>query len=492
MKPYEQLPRELTRILGERWSDTAANRLLYSRDMSAEITLKLRDQSGDPNFAPMRPHVVCWPEDAHEVVKLVKLANRLKIPIVPFGGGSGVVGGTIPVRGGMIIDLKRMDKILKLNNEQGTADIETGMLGWKLEAELNRTGYTLHFPTPARSATLGGYLAARSADVEDRLEEAEVVTPRGELIRFGRHAKLFPKIRTKDLFVGTEGTCGIITKARLKIQPLPPAECYRGISFNRLESGLMAMRLIIQANLRPTVLHLHDPLSLLFEHSRETSTSEQKTLMTQLKQGGQNWLLQHPRMTTLLNLLPLEVILIVGFAGEKTFISEQEKIALSLCQKVIARDLGPGPGEQWKQQRHHPSFMIPQLFDEGGFMDTIEVATTWDLLEGLYQKITRALQHKVCLMAHFSHATPDSCAISFTFAGKTGSYEQDLALYQEVWQEAMETCLLAGGTISHQHGIGLLKAPYLERELENCMKVFKAVKKKLDPAGIMNPGKMSL
>lgn len=494
------LLRELEKVFKGRIAADPVNRHLYSRDMFPGLTLDLRPQAG--RVEKRLPDLVCWPETPEEIVKLVKLANRFGVPLIPFGGGSGVLGGTLPVQGGIILDMKRMNRILQIDRVRFTADMETGKLGLQLEEELNVQGLTLgHFPSSIMCATLGGYLATRSAGqmssrygkIEDMVEAIEVITPQGELVELGRRSRLFPKVEPKDLFVGTEGTCGIITKARLKIHPLPPARCYRGVSFNRVEAGLQAMREIMQSGLNPCVLRLYDPLDSLLLEQGNLPSGRLPNLLQRIRHKGYDYCLAHPRLTqNVLKLLPTEVILIMGFEGDEIYIEKEEEIALSICRHVISRDLGRDMGEHWWDHRYRVSFKMPQILAQNGIVDTIEVAGTWTIVPTLYQKIHQAISPKVLVMAHFSHAYPDGCSLYFTFAAKTGHPRRDHQVYEEVWRQAMETCLAVGGTISHHHGIGLWKAPYLAQELGGSMDWFRRFKKRLDPNGIMNPGKLGL
>jgi len=489
----------LQKILGpDRISLTPTNRLLYSHD--AMSGLKLESKAGHPR--PL-PDMIVWPETVHEISQIVKLANREKVPMVPYGAGSGVSGGTVPVRGGVILDLKRMNRLEKITSKNGLFYVtaETGILGEHLEQTLQSQGFTLgHFPSSILCATLGGYLACRSAGqlsskygkIEDMTDDIEVVLPNGDLLPFGRTVKNFPKVRPRDLFVGSEGCLGIITKARLKVFPLPIQTRYRGVSFPRLELALQAIRETMQTGLRPSVVRLYDPFDSLI-----------------LKQGYRGSKIPIPRRFISKKLYPLlflnpswteriiklvssEVLLILGFEGSPEIASAQEKKMLEICRRSQGRDLGEGPGLHWLKHRYSVSFKMPQIFEENGFVDTIEVATTWDRLLKLYEGVKKVLTQDTLLLAHFSHAYPEGCSIYFTVIGRCRSPEEDTRRYAKLWHDAMETCLKMGATISHHHGIGLLKAKYLPRELGPAMDFFREIKKKLDPQNIMNPGKMGL
>lgn len=500
-----KLLKHLEKILGDRVAADPVNRALYCRDMMTGTTLELK--AGHP---PLLPDLVCWPETTEEISEILKFASHHLVPVIPFGGGSGVSGGTLPLTGGIILDLKKMNRVEGIkgparrdNGAFFTVTAQCGILGQHLEDRLNEQGFTLgHFPSSILCATLGGYLAARSAGqlssrygkIEDMVEDLEAVLADGTMVRFGGRIKKLPHIRPVDLLVGAEGTLGVISRARLKIHPSPPAVRYRGVTFAKLPAALTATREIMQAGLRPSVVRLYDPLdSLLLQYGYEDKKKASKFPFKTIKDNFLKTLLLYPDLPQrLLGLLPTDCLLIFGFVGEADLIEAQEKAALDICRRRIARDAGAEPGLHWLKHRYSISFKMPELFEQGYFVDTIEVAATWDRLLPLYTGLRRILQKFALVLAHFSHAYPEGCSIYFTVIGHTGSKEKDCRIWRQLWRGAMERCLKLGGTISHHHGIGVLKAEWLPRELGGAMPFFKEIKKKLDPAGIMNPGKMGL
>lgn len=513
------LDQALSSIVGpKRISSELSNRHFYAHDMMTGAILADKAQ-----MPPYLPDWICWPETVEEIAEILKLANRRKVPVVPYGGGSGVSGGTIPLYGGILLDLRRRQSISPIEEKDGRYSVtaETGVYGQALEDHLNERGFTLgHFPSSIFCATLGGYLATRSAGqmsskygkIEDMTEDIETVAPQGQIIPMGGDVPAFPYVRPKDIFIGSEGCLGVITEARLRIFPLPPARRYRGVSFHRLDEGIESIRRILQSGLKPSVIRLYDPLdSLILRHGFEEEQNEQNSdsgvfgrllqpmtrmaanPMKALKNNLFKLILENPRwVQQVLDRLPTEVILIMGFEGEEGFVKAQENMALRICQKFIAKDLGEEPGLHWLKNRYSISFKLPGIFEKNGFVDTIEVAATWDKLLNLYRTMRCAMAPEAVVGAHFSHAYPDGCSIYFTFLGRTGKPKKDRQIYETVWTEAMETCLASGGTISHHHGIGLLKVEYLPEELGALMDWYRQVKKTLDPNNILNPGKMGL
>lgn len=481
----------------ERVAVDPASRLLYARDLMSGGLLeeKARHQ-------PHLPHAVCRPASVAHIRGILAVARRHGVPVIPFGAGSGVSGGTNPVRGGIMLDLKSFTRLGPIEERDGRFYVtaESGILGQHLERDLNARGFTLgHFPSSILCATVGGYLACRSAGqlsskygkIEDMTDAVEVVLASGEVVPFGGRLKKLPGLKPEDVFIGSEGCLGVFTRARFRVFPLPPATLYRGLSFRRVEDALAVVRQIMQSGLRPAVVRLYDPVdSLLLKHGYKKKKRS--------KTGGRaDWhyplLLSRPAFVQkLIERASSEALLILGFEGEAELARQMERQALRHAAILRAKDLGPGPGEHWRDHRYSVSFKMPRLFTNGCFVDTIETATTWDNLQALYDGMRQALMRRVFVLAHFSHAYPEGCSIYFTVVGKCRDPEEDLRTYGEIWSDAMETCLGLGATISHHHGIGLLKAKYLPRELGGAMPLFREIKKKLDPWNILNPGKMGL
>ncbi|OGP14690.1 MAG: hypothetical protein A2053_06645 [Deltaproteobacteria bacterium GWA2_50_8] len=517
VKPSQWVP-SLKKLLGSGTvDDSAINQILYSRDMMTRGTLQLRQGQ-----IPYKPNAVVWPSSTQDVSRLLRWASREKVPVIPYGAGSGVSGGVVPLHGGISCDLKRMDKIVLIDEKNRTATVESGIIGEHLEEQLSRHGWTLgHFPSSIMTATLGGYLATRSAGqlsskygkIEDMVEALEVVLPNGRVVPMGKPLPNFPGMDTRGLFVGSEGTLGIITKARLKIFPQPQTSVFKGISFNHLGEALSSIRRIMQSGLRPSVIRLYDPLdSLLLQwgYSKTDSSIFGDLLNTALSplrlfsflyspvfekisSESMHQILQRPYLLDpVIRRLPIESLLILGFEGDKEVIQEEIRLAYDFCKKVICRDLGEKPGLHWLKHRYSVSFKMPQFLEDGNFLDTIEVASTWDKLMDLYNNVREAVAREALVLAHFSHAYHEGCSIYFTFIGREPGKEEELKRYDRIWEKALGASLKSGGTISHHHGIGYLKADFMRNELGDLMHLFREFKKKLDPHNIMNPGKMGL
>jgi alkyldihydroxyacetonephosphate synthase len=545
-----RLRRELEAILGARRVSVAEVDLdVYSRDMWPRLLLARRD--GERSAPP--PHVVVWPDTVREVAAVVKVAKSLGAPIVPYGGGSGVCGGAVPIHGGVTIDTKRMVQIKPVVAEELTVDVEAGVNGERFERELARRGYTFgHFPSSIYCSTVGGWLATRAAGqlstkygkVEDRVAGLTVVTGRGEIIETDGPSRALRGPNWTQLVVGSEGTLGVITSARLRVSPAPQIRIFRGYELPDVASGVEAIRRVLQRGLRPAVVRLYDELDT-FINSRKGG-GEKDDGVDPLRApypapaaGALPALPRPPRRGddgAVKRLVDLAVGLARGRTGAKRAVRQDligaaldrarwvnsalgvvtEKLANRGCRMIIGlegsrirteieaaltfaeieaaggRDQGEEPGWSWLAHRYAVSYRMSPVFRDGAFVDTMEVASTWERLLDLYHSVRDAIARHALVMAHFSHAYPEGCSIYFTFAGHGDDARASERVYDAIWRDGLEAATRVGGTISHHHGVGLLKAPYMIAEHREAMAILEAIKHSLDPDGIMNPGKLGL
>ncbi len=500
----EKLRRDLGRILHpDRVSSQTPDRLSYGRDCNAKAVLWVR--RGEVKYPP---DVVAWPDNKSEVARVLAYANDRAIPVIPFGGGSGVCGGTWAVRGGIALDLKRMNQILKLDRELMKVRAQTGINGEILERALNAKGLTLgHFPSSIYVATLGGYLACRSAGqysslygkIEDMVEGLEVILADGELVQIGGVKESPHLMDLKELFLGSEGTLGVITEATLRIHPQPKAESFLGFRFPNLEKAVHAAREIMQQDLKPCLIRLYDPLDSFiaasFPEEKASITEFLKKILNpvlKLARGlSLKLVLKNPHLLNqMVDLLPSQVLFLLGFQGESALVPGELRAAQDICQSLGGKSLGEKPGKYWLKHRYSISYKLSPLFDQGFFADTMEVATTWRNLLPLYHAIRKVIERHALVFAHFSHAYHEGCSIYFTFVGFSEQEEECETLYDRIWDEALRACIQHKGTISHHHGVGFLKGAYMKEEWGDAFHWLKKVKDKLDPKGILNPGKL--
>ena len=498
--------RKIESIVGPEFvSARNLDRLNYSRDSNFKSTIRIRFDRPEPF-----PDVIVWPRETEQVQKLVAMARHQKIPIVPYGAGSGVSGGTIPVQGGMVIDLKKMRKILKVDEENLLVEVESGIMSLHLEEELERRGFTLgHFPSSILCASLGGCLAARSAGqksslygkIEDMVKDLEVVTGSGELLKT-RDVSNTDGIDLNQIFLGSEGTLGLITKATLRIFPQPEKLLFRGVRFKDMKAGIEAVRRISQSGLRPAVVRLYDEIdTLLLLSSKGKGGGALKTLSFlnslkkrfhhEVKFRSLQAIMFSPRFFRGVSKhLPVGCALILMHEGRKRLVAEEQKVSLDICKKLGGHDLGEEPARHWHQERYSVSYNASPIFYSGHFTDTIEVAATWDKIIPLYEALSNVISPHALIMAHLSHVYPDGASLYFTFVAPMDGLKKTEALYDLIWNSAMEKCQEVGGVISHHHGIGRLKAKHMTAEWGEGYRLFKTFKDHFDPDGIMNPGKL--
>jgi alkyldihydroxyacetonephosphate synthase len=535
----DRLQRELESIFGPRRVSLRSVDLdIYSRDMWPRLLIAYRD--GIP--PPYRPHAVVWPESVREVIAVVRLARELKLPIVPYGGGSGVCGGAVPLFGGITIDTKRMQAVRSVHSDELVCDVEAGLNGERFERELARRGYTFgHFPSSIYCSTVGGWLATRAAGqlstkygkVEDRVAGLTVVTGRGEVIETDGPNRALRGPSWTQLIVGSEGTLGIITSARLRVSPAPQLHVFRGFEVDDVQTGIEAIRRVLQKGLRPAVVRLYDELDTLINsfghgHDEESSPGHAPTppietgalpaypapvppkddgivdRLISLAKGkglrgsamkaalGKSELVNRVFGTVAEKIARRGCRMIIGLEGARIRTEIEAALTFAELEAAGARDKGEDPGWAWLKHRYAVSYRMSPVFRDGAFVDTMEVASSWERLTDLYHSVRSAIGKHAVVMAHFSHAYADGCSIYFTFAGHAPDAAAASRVYDAIWREGLEASTRVGGTISHHHGVGLLKAPFMAGEHREAMAIFEAAKAAFDPDGIFNPGKMGL
>ena len=485
-------------------------RMIYSRDLWPLQTIRL-----SAGRLPPLPGVIVWPRSEADVLHILSVARRFHVPITPYGGGSGVLGGAMASPGAIIMDMKRMNRILEISERSATLEVEPGILGQHLEDKLNEKGYTLgHFPSSLMTASVGGYLATRSAGqyssrygkIEDMTLSIRFVDGLGHVIDTAGDELREGAPDLKQLILGCEGTLGVVTSARLKIHPLPAARAWRGIRFGSVGAGLATMRAIMQEGLRPSVLRLYDEIDTLLVGKGDDPLEGAVGGSGAARGHGPGLLGRFPgvaRQAVRLALgrpalleslgkriLPHEVLLIIGFEGGEEEVEASMPAAVALARSVGGVDLGAGPGLKWFEKRYDVSFKMPTFFHLGAFVDTCEVAATWSRILPLYHAVRAAASPHVLVMAHFSHAYPEGASIYFSIGGRADGQEDAERRYRAAWQAILDVTRHHGGTISHHHGVGRWKAPWATREHADFLDRYRMLKAAFDPMNILNPGKL--
>jgi len=469
-------------------------------------------------YSRYRSACVVWPEDRGDVERAVAWCHQERVPLVPVGALSGVCGGAVPREGGVQLDVKRMRRVLEVDRTVQEIEVDPGWNGLLLEERLQRLGLTLgHFPSSIACSTVGGWVATRSAGqyssrygkIEDMVRGLEVVTPGQGTIRTGVLGGAGPHDPWNHVFTGSEGTLGVITRIRLRVHPAPTAMDFHGFGFRSPLDGLAAMQRILQSRLRPAVLRLYDPFdSVLVGFHRATDDGRDvaaaaathpdpwiaralSLVSGELEDRCLVLLLRRPELINrVAQWLPVPSLLVFGDEGSEEEVQRTLEAASAIARDHGGKDLGPGPGRAWHRNRYGVSYKQSRIFQRGAFVDTMEVATTWEQVHRLYRRVVEALSPLVFIMAHFSHAYPEGCSIYFTFVGYRRRAADLERLYLRAWRQGLDAVTSLGGTVSHHHGVGLHKMGAMHREQPGGAAVFRALKAVLDPRGIMNPGKL--
>jgi alkyldihydroxyacetonephosphate synthase len=500
----EAIRRDLTAIVGARQvSDLPSIRGLYSRDCWPRTLLWERD--GELRY---QPDVVVWPASTDDVAAIVRYARQRHIPLTPFGAGSSVVAGAIPLRAGITVDLKRMRRLLSVDLEERSASAQAGIMGQRLEDALEQRGATMgHFPSSIYCSTLGGWIAARGAGqfsshygkIEDMVLGLTAVAGTGEVLRAGPERVPGPDLI--QLLTGSEGTLAIVTEATFTIHPRPTARALRGYRLKSVAAGIEVMRLIFRAGLRPHLLRLYDPLDsrMVGDHeakgSSESVPSPLKAAFASIRSRSLGYALSAPRVLNgAIDMLPPRCLLVVSYEGESQAQAEVDLQATSnLVRDAGGTEAGEGPAKRWYRRRHAASYRQSGIFAARAWVDTMEVCATWDKVEAVYNGVRRALRSDAFVMCHFSHAYLEGSALYFTFVGPALSVKAGEEHYERTWRTAMEAALEAGATLSHHHGVGSAKARYLPDELGDAgMRLLRSLKAAFDPDAILNPGKLAM
>jgi alkyldihydroxyacetonephosphate synthase len=413
-----------------------------------------------------RASVIVRPHAAAEVQELLRVCNDAHVPVTAAAGRSGVCGASVPVFGGVLCDLTAMHGIVGVDRTSMLVDVLPGTFGDVFEDELRDThGITCgHWPQSMALSTVGGWLACRGAGqlstrygkIEDIVQGLDVVLADGMLVTTGGAPRAAVGPDLSQLFVGSEGTLGVIVGARLRAHTLPAAEMRAAFAFRSFGDALDAMRRIVQRGATPAVMRLYDAI----EADRNYGT------------GDAN-------------------VLLVMDEADAHIVEATRRIVDDECQDADPLDVGLVG--RWFEHRNDVS-ALEALISRGYVVDTMEVAATWSALPDVYARATeaiRAVEHTMVASAHQSHSYRDGACLYFTFAGKPPEDARE-AYYRAAWDAGQRAVLSAGGALSHHHGVGLNRARFVPEALGAGFGVLQSVKDALDPNGILNPGKLGL
>jgi alkyldihydroxyacetonephosphate synthase len=447
-------------------------RVRHTRGRSTTDLLRMR--AGDGSDAP---DAVVRPADHDEVVALVTWCGEQRVALVPFGGGTSVVGGLTSVREGyagvLSLDLRRLDQLVSVDAESSTAVLQAGLLGPEAEARLAEHGLTLgHFPQSYEYASIGGFAATRSSGqassgygrFDALVVGLTVATPLGTLTLGSAPASAAgPDLR--ELVLGSEGAFGVITSVTVRVRPVPAVKVYDAWRFGTFDEGSAALRLLAQSGAAPTVLRLSDENETAINLARPDEVGAHSS-------GG--------------------CLLIAGFEGEKAIVDLRRATASVRLLETGGTMLAEDAGKAWAAGRFHAPYLRDSMLDVGVLVETLETATFWSNLPALYAGVSAAVGEALAddsplVLCHVSHVYETGASLYFTVAAKQRG--DGLGQWARAKAAASGAIVAAGATITHHHAVGRDHKPWLAAEIGPIgVEMLRAVKERLDPRGVLNPG----
>lgn len=426
---------------------------------------------------PSLGDAVVRPRDATEVARVLAAATDLGVPVTPRAGGSGSQGGAIPDRGGIVLDTSALDRILELDEVSNTVRVQAGVGGLDLENWLNERGFTFpHFPASVHLARVGGYLAAKGSGVlstkygkiEDLVASMEVALPTGELINtvgVPRHS-VGPDLN--QLFIGSEGTLGVITEATLLIRSLPERRSFRLFSFADIPTAVHAVRTTLQQGWRPAIVRVHDP----------DATESNLSRVLGCPVSG--------------------VIAVLGFDGPEALVALEEREVTRKLVDQGGSEADHAVAEAWWENRYkiyYPPFRpeLPWIWGTADIVGTYaNILSAYDALRAFFSETYS--DSDMWFGGHFSHWYPWGAMVygRFTVRRPPDDVDEAVALYEDIWRRSSEVVLAHGAVLNDHHGVGLKLTDQVASQWGPAWEVVEKIKQAVDPAYISNPGKLGL
>ncbi|UVE96967.1 FAD-binding oxidoreductase [Dietzia sp. B32] len=435
------------------------------------------------------PDAVVAPGDDDEVAALLNWCTTEKVAVVPFGGGTSVVGGLTPGAGTnravVSVDLAHFNGLESIDPESGEAVLGAGVTGPRAEELLAAHGFSLgHFPQSFPYATLGGYAMTRSSGqssagygrFDEMVSGLTVVTPVG-VIEAGRAPASAAGPDLRQWLLGSEGAFGVCTRVRVRIHPVPEVVRHEAFRFPDFATGAAALRAVEQQGTGPTVIRLSDETETMVNLATATDSIGETGAGPDSDSGTGGCLC------------------LCLFEGTAAHAESRHAETREVLLAHGGTSLGPGPARSWEHGRFGAPVLRDALLDNGALVETLETATDWSRLPGLRAAVAEALTSSLeasgtpaLVMCHISHVYPTGASLYFTVvAGQRGA--DPVAQWAEAKRAASEAIVAAGGTITHHHAVGVDHRPYLESEIgEVGVRMLRAVKSAVDPRGVCNPG----
>ena len=471
---------------------SAATRALHALGQSLPDWLRLRHGCLGP-----APDGVAFPESAEQVRALLAYAREGDAAVIPYGGGTSVAGHVNvadAARPALCLDMRRMRSLVALDREAQLATFGAGVTGPDLEAQLRAHGYTLgHFPQSFEYSTLGGWVVTRSSGQQSlrygRIEQlfagGRVETPAGTL-----EIPTFPAssagVDLREMVLGSEGRLGILAEATVRVTRLPEHEAFHAVFFPDWERSERAVRELAQAKLALSMLRL-------------SNASETTTMLALAGHARQVGLLE--RYLVWRGCGAGKCMLMIGVTGARGGAKAALRAALGIARAARGVHVGRALGERWRHGRFRNVYLRNTAWRHGYAIDTVETAVDWPGVAEMVRAVETAASEafaahgeRVHAYTHLSHLYPQGASVYSTFVYRlAGDFETDLARWRNLKRAVSEAIVAGGGTISHQHGVGIDHAPWLAAEKgELGLDAMRALFRQFDPSGCMNPGKLVL
>jgi len=471
-------------------SDDPAQRLFHARGQSLPDWVALR--SGRISTFP---DGVAHPSSGQDVAELITYAQRFNATLIPYGGGTSVVGHINPLASDtpvLSVNMRRMNQLQHFDETSLLATFGAGVSGPELEARLRAAGYTLgHFPQSFELSTLGGWIATRSSGqqslgygrIEDLFAGGTVVTPEG-LLQLLPHPASAAGPDLRQMVLGSEGRMGFVTEAIVRVASLPEREEFHALFFPDFDLGMTAVRHIMQNRIPLSMLRL----STAVETETTLSLAGHERLISILEQ-----------MLSIRNVSDEKAMLLIGFTGSDGVVKAARKEAFSIARHYKGVHVGRQFGKQWHKGRFRTPYLRNTLWELGYAIDTLETAVPWEsvpitmsAIDAAIRKAVKGSGERVHVFTHLSHMYPQGASIYTTYIFRIANDpDETLQRWRAMKSAASEVIVAHKGTISHQHGVGSDHAPYLAAEKGKLgMELLENVMGHFDPQGIMNPGKL--
>ncbi|EGC33025.1 alkyl-dihydroxyacetonephosphate synthase [Dictyostelium purpureum] len=495
-KQYPEFVKELKAFFSaDQLKDDKLARITHTFGKSIRDLIRVR--IGLIKYAP---DLIVLPHSHEEVEKLVQLAQKWNVVIIPMGGGSNIVGAIEPVsddRFTVSIDMRRMNKVLWVDRKEMTACIQVGVMGPHLEEQLNKQGVSLgHDPDSFEFSTLGGWLATCSSghqsdkygDIEDMAVSFRTVTPTGTLeLRNG--ARAGAGINYKHIILGSEGTLGIITEAVMKVHAVPQAAEYYGFLFPSFNHAVAALQQIRSSEIIPTMIRIYDPEETALSFASKPSKGPIAEFMSAAVKKYLHYVRSFDFKSVCLS--------IIGFEGPKKVVDFHRNSVFDILSKNGAFGLGSAPGKTWAEKRYDLPYIRDFLLDHNMWVDVAETTVSYTNLVPLWKEAKQAFQQHFrsqgipsWICAHISHTYSNGVCLYFIFASKQNS-DKDMKQYIEAKGLMTDIILKYGGALSHHHAVGYEHVPWMTRYVsKGWIQVYRKLKETFDPKDICNPRKL--